>query len=310
MATGFPFVSGQLPDGVGATDPDFALATAPPNTSADRKARMLAASALICPPAGWMVSSPFTTNDARRYLSDVPTDPTGFPIDGFGMVVVALEGTYTGATVRYEQTLDPSGVVGWFPVYGASAQFLGLIGSNENFSAAQQAYAFRVFGVRMRVKVLALATGVLVGRIALHTQGFTTESVSVANGNTSPVAVAVQPYPWGASPVAASSGVVANAEAKATLAAVASKNYVTEIDISGGGATAAALLTCTITGLVGGTRSFVLGIPVGEKTPFHHRLTFDRPLANEFVNTPIVLTVPPAGAGNTALVASISGYRQ
>jgi len=303
-------VRDRLPLDLGATDALAGLPTAPPNTAADRKSRQLSASLLVSPPGAWLVPSPFTTSDPRRYLSDVPTDPTGFPIDGFGSVVVALEGTYTGAQVTYEQTLDPAGIVGWFPVYGAGAQFLGLVGSNNNFSAAQQAYAFRVFGVRMRVKVLALATGVLAGRVALHTQDFTTESVSIANTNTSPVGVAVQPYPWGASPAAASSGLKANAQAIATMAAVPSKNYLTEIDISGGGATSAALLTCTIDGLVGGQRSFVIGIPAGPTTAFHHRLTFDRPLANSFVNTPIVLTVPAAGTGNTALVASISGFTQ
>jgi len=57
-----------------------------------------------------------------------------------------------------------------------------------------------------------------------------------------------------ASRINASSGNVAAVTATATLAAVAAKtNYLTKVDINGGGATAGSIINCAITGLVGGT---------------------------------------------------------
>jgi hypothetical protein len=116
--------------------------------------------------------------------------------------------------------------------------------------------------------------------------------------------------PIGATAVQASSGNVANAAATATMPAVVGKtNYVSGIEITGGGATAAALVIATLAGLLSGTHSYVIGAVAGAAAP-------NQPLAIEFfpalpasaANIAITLNVPALGAGNTNCVANIHGF--
>lgn len=128
-------------------------------------------------------------------------------------------------------------------------------------------------------------------------------SVTLTNA---PVALA----PQNSTPVAASSGNVANAAAVATMPAVAGKtNYVTGIEITGGGATAASLSVATLAGLSGGTLSYVVAAVIGAtlgNLPIC--IEFDPPLPANDANTAVTLTVPALGAGNTNSVANIHGY--
>ena len=116
--------------------------------------------------------------------------------------------------------------------------------------------------------------------------------------------------PPGATQVTASSGNVANASAAAALPAVAGKtNYVTGITITAGGATAAALVNATLTGVIGGTMTYTFGTPVGATvaaTPFTFQ--FYPPVAASAVNTAITLTLPALGAGNTNAAVTIQGF--
>jgi hypothetical protein len=111
--------------------------------------------------------------------------------------------------------------------------------------------------------------------------------------------------------VHASSGNVANAAATATLPApgVGLTNYVTGIEVTAGGATAAGLVTGTITGLAGGvTESFTFGAPAGvalQAAPFSPQ--FESPL-RAAQNTAVVLTLPALGSGNTNATVTIHGY--
>src|SRR5260370_37907131 len=72
---------------------------------------------------------------------------------------------------------------------------------------------------------------------------------NVYNGSVDPVAT-VGTYPPGATPIAASSGNVANAVATATLASAANvTTYITGFEVTGAGATAGLAVTVTITGV-------------------------------------------------------------
>ena len=114
----------------------------------------------------------------------------------------------------------------------------------------------------------------------------------------------------GAATVTASSGNVANASAVATLPAVAAKtNNLSGLLISGAGATAASVVTATVTGLLGGTMSITVPVPAGAAvgiTPIY--LDFNPPLPASAVNTAIVVTLPALGAGNTNASVSAWGY--
>jgi hypothetical protein len=116
----------------------------------------------------------------------------------------------------------------------------------------------------------------------------------------------------GGTAVSASSGNVANASAVATLAAVAAKtNYITGLTITAAGATAAGVVTATITGLLGGTLSYTFAVPAGATlgaTPLV--LNFIPPHPASAVNTAIVATLPALGAGNTNAVVNVRGIQK
>lgn len=117
-------------------------------------------------------------------------------------------------------------------------------------------------------------------------------------------------YPAGATPVAATSGNVANANAVAALPAVAGKtNYVTGFDISNGGATALLDVLATLAGLVGGvTLTYVATALTAAGGASSRQVQFTPPLPANAINTAITLTVPALGVGNAQSVANIYGY--
>lgn len=111
--------------------------------------------------------------------------------------------------------------------------------------------------------------------------------------------------------VANSSGNVANAAATATLPGVAGKiTQLAGFQITAAGATAAAVVVATVTGLAAGTLSYVFTAPAGVAvgaTPLV--VNFDPPLPASAPNTPIVVTLPALGAGNTNAAVSANGFQ-
>lgn len=109
-----------------------------------------------------------------------------------------------------------------------------------------------------------------------------------------------------------SSGNVANASAAATLAASLQQfNYLMGFEITAGGATAGACVNATVTGLLGGTQTYVFCTPTGATlgaTPLV--VEFAPPLPSAAFNTAIVVTLPALGAGNTNAAVSIHGYAE
>lgn len=117
-------------------------------------------------------------------------------------------------------------------------------------------------------------------------------------------------YPIGATPVSASSGNVANANAVATLPAVAGKTtYITGFEITGAGATAAAVVLATLAGLVGGMATYVVVAPAGATTGITMMVvSFPMAIPASAVNTAITLTLPALGAGNTNAAVTVHGF--
>ena len=118
--------------------------------------------------------------------------------------------------------------------------------------------------------------------------------------------------PLGGTAVAASSGNVANASAAASLAAAAGlTNFVTGIEITYAGATAAGVVLATITGLLGGTQTLVVPVPAGATAPGQPLvLRFDPPHPASAANVAITATLPALGAGNTNACVNIRGIRK
>lgn len=113
-------------------------------------------------------------------------------------------------------------------------------------------------------------------------------------------------------PLVASSGNVAAAPAVATLAKAAGKTtYISGLLITGLGASAGSAALVTISGLLGGSQTFNVGVPAGVTVPIAPiNLRFDPPLPASAVNTDIVVTVASFGSGNTAASVIASGFRQ
>lgn len=151
------------------------------------------------------------------------------------------------------------------------------------------------------------------GLNAVTAQGvvlMTPGSTGVQGTPTNPTVVSVLPYPSGRVALSAGSAVVANAAAVATLTGTASTLvHIAGFEITGAGATAGLPVTVTLSGLLGGTRSYIYTFATGALLPNQTlAVQFDPPLPASAVNTPIVLTCPAGGAGNTANVANAHGF--
>jgi hypothetical protein len=125
------------------------------------------------------------------------------------------------------------------------------------------------------------------------------------------------PYPSGptgkdATPVQASSGNVAAAPATATLAAGGANvlTYLSVFEFTGAGATAASVVALTITGVIGGTMTYNIAVPAGATIGIPPLVVeFNPPLQAAALNTPIVVSVPSLGAGNTNSAVVAHGYQ-
>jgi hypothetical protein len=117
-------------------------------------------------------------------------------------------------------------------------------------------------------------------------------------------------YPPGSTPVVNASANGAAGAIAATLAAVASRtNYLTGFEITSGGATAASLVDVTVTGLLGGTATYVLAVVAGATLGNQPLcVQFDPPIPASAVNTAIAVNVPSLGAGNTKARVVAHGF--
>lgn len=117
-------------------------------------------------------------------------------------------------------------------------------------------------------------------------------------------------YPNQTTPVSAASAVVSAASAVATIPAVAGKcAYVTGFEITAGGATAAALAEAVLSGIRGGSATYIFGAPAGatlQATPLIVR--FEPALPASEINTAIAITLPTLGTGNTKAAVAIHGF--
>lgn len=118
------------------------------------------------------------------------------------------------------------------------------------------------------------------------------------------------PYPEHATPVTHGSGNVANASATATLTSASGKTmYLSGFIITGAGATAASNIQVTVSGLLNGSRVFILSIPAGVTTGITPLVVqFRMPLPASATNTNIVVSVPAFGSGNTHAAVVANGY--
>lgn len=114
----------------------------------------------------------------------------------------------------------------------------------------------------------------------------------------------------GAVSKSSTSGNVAAAVATATIAATAAKtNYITGFQVTGAGATAGAVVSVTVTGLLGGTVTYTYAAATGATVANQPlNVAFYPPIPASTTNTAIVVSCPSLGAGNTNNTVNVQGY--
>ncbi|HEX9213170.1 MAG TPA: hypothetical protein VF901_21895 [Bradyrhizobium sp.] len=125
------------------------------------------------------------------------------------------------------------------------------------------------------------------------------------------------PYPTGdtgkvATPVAAASGNVAAAAATAVLAAGGANvmTYISGFEFTGAGATGASVVALTITGVLGGTLTYNIPVPVGAAVGIPPLVVeFNPPLQASALNQAITVSVASLGAGNTNSAVVAHGFQ-
>jgi hypothetical protein len=121
-------------------------------------------------------------------------------------------------------------------------------------------------------------------------------------------------------PLGASSGNVAASTATATITPTLDPSmvgvtkyrtaYISGFELTGAGATAASVIVGTITGLAGGTLSYVVAIPAGVTSSIQPLIVeFCQPLAASSAGQAIAVSFPSFGAGNTNACVNIHGFQ-
>ena len=111
-------------------------------------------------------------------------------------------------------------------------------------------------------------------------------------------------------PIVISSANQANANAVATLPAVAGRTlYLTGFEATATGATAGLAVNVTVTGINGGTLNYAFGAAVGATVTCSPLLiNYNMAIPAADVNTAIVVTLPALGLGNTNAAVVAHGY--
>lgn len=110
--------------------------------------------------------------------------------------------------------------------------------------------------------------------------------------------------------VDASSTGGAQANNAALPAAAGRTTYITGFEITGAGATAGQTITITVTGILGGTKTYKLVIPAGAGVAISPLIVeFARPIPAAAQNQAITVNVPSFGAGNTDAAVTAHGFQ-
>lgn len=116
----------------------------------------------------------------------------------------------------------------------------------------------------------------------------------------------------GVATILSAGATVAAAAQTATLAAAGAgtKNFLTDVVVTGLGATAGTAVDMLITGVEGGTKTVKVGVPAGATVPITpHVLKFDPAWPASADNTAITVELPSFGSGNTQASLLVRGFR-
>ena len=95
-----------------------------------------------------------------------PTGSRGFDIRSAKAVAISFPGSGYTVTLTHEQTMDPTGQSGWFPVVGRIVTSIAAP-LTSNGSSSVNSYLFPAIGIRHRMRVVALTVADITARIAM-----------------------------------------------------------------------------------------------------------------------------------------------
>ena len=239
------------------------------------------------------------------------TGLTYVDLSGCGHVSFQTTGTFN-CTQAYEVSND---LTNW---QNCPVQNVSTVPLAENTGVAGTAtgiYEFPVMGfLYFRIRISAYTSGTYNVRVMARAGSapHSTQPTQTALDTTPTTVISTSQYPNGATAVAASSGTVSNATATATLAGTSGKTtYITGFSVSSTGATAASVVSPTVSHIVGGvTLTYTLGVVAGANTnvPMLTQ-TFNPAVPASGTNTSIAVSVPAYGAGNTNVTVNAFGYQ-
>lgn len=215
------------------------------------------------------------------------TSVTSTSQDGYGTVLITIAGTYGTASAIFELS-DDSGTT-WFPISAARTDGSGSDVGYTSLTNTSRAWLVAVAGYDLvRIRSTAVTSGTVNVRIS---------STSV---QTSPVPQVTTPT--------TNSAVGTTGVTTATLAAAATKlTYLCGFTITSD-ATAALAGTATITGVIGGTMSFIQNVGAATAAGILTQ-TFNPCLPSSAINTAIAANSIAAGVGGNTAV-TVWGYQQ
>lgn len=109
---------------------------------------------------------------------------TGFDVADYAAIAISYENGAT-STITHEQTFDPDGVNGWFPVNGRNLSNAAASPSSTG-SVSGQGYIYPVIGARARFRVSALTVADLKARLAFLDEfaDFSPSAVALGAGSS------------------------------------------------------------------------------------------------------------------------------
>lgn len=242
----------------------------------------------------------------------------------FGTVDVDVISPGTNGIISYEVSNNvelgagcPGGT--WLPILGNRAGASTIAAAS---SAVSDHFLFSTTASCFRARVSSYSSGtVTAGATQTGYSTMPRSMVMVGSGaasvpafpaaNGTAVPVAAYPYPAGATAANATSGVVAAGTASAAITGVASKfTYITGIQFTSSGASAAASVDCTVsdgtTTLFHFTASALAGVNLGNPDKIYNFV--GSPLVSGATGRTMTASCPSLGAGNTNEVMNIQGY--
>lgn len=270
------------------------------------------------------ITSPLGASQASPTTPISVTDPDDFAVSGsvtsaatlftqdmlgYSSITVQIIANASANTITFETSDDSTN---WSSVSGLVT---GSVGTTATiFSSALTTVSMFRFPkagryFRARVSTFVSGTTTVVGNLHKYAVPNVLSTSSLLAGTVA-IGKAAPGYTSAQTPASASSGVAANASAAATLTGVSAKStYLTGFDITSDGATVGSCVNPTVTGLLGGTRTYTYCVPAGvtaAATPLV--ISFVPPLISSTTATNIVVTLPALGAGSTTATVNAQGY--